>query len=249
MSPRIALVTGAAGGIGRAIANRLARDGFNVVVNDIPAKRDKLEAVANEVRATGRQSIAVTADVSSDTEVKGMVDRAVGELGGLHVMVANAAVFSFDSLVDTTVEEYRRVTDVNILGVYNCYAHAARKMIEQGQGGHIVGACSVAGLKGLKNSSLYGMSKFAVRGLTQHTACELRPHNIAVNAYAPGLVNTEWLLKSNIMTKDTFEKIGIPRDTTGTSPENIASVVSFLASADPYLTGQTISPNGGSTFQ
>ena len=73
-------------GIGRAIANRLARDGLNVVVNDVPAKRDKLEAVANEVRATGRQSIAVTADVSSDTEVKGMVDRAVGELGGLHVV-------------------------------------------------------------------------------------------------------------------------------------------------------------------
>jgi len=220
---------------------------MNVVVNDIPAKRDKLEAAAKEIREAGRQSIAITADVSSDTQVKGMVDQVVSELGGLHVMVANAGLIVVKPLLESTAEEFKRVMDVNVLGVYNCYAHAARRMIEQGQGGHIIGACSASGLTGLKSSTLYGTSKFAVRGLTQHTACELRPYNIAVNAYAPGLVRAEWLQEPEALAQAT-ELFGIPPDTPTTAPETVADLVSFLASADSFLTGQTISPNGGIIF-
>jgi len=256
MVARVALVTGAAQGIGYAIAIRLAKDGLNVAVNDILAKRDKLDAVVNEIKALGRESAAIPADVTSEAEVKNMVDEVVAALGGLDVLVANAGVIFGKPFLETTIEEYDNVMAVNARGVFNCYQSAARQMISQGRGGKIIGACSIAGVQGVPGSSAYGMSKFAVRGLTQTVAQELRPYNIAVNAYAPGIVKTELMLsftppglKEEEAMAFLKKSAGFPPDTPHTEPIKIASVVSFLANADSsFISGQTINVDGGIVF-
>jgi len=247
MTTRVALVTGASQGIGYAIAVRLAQDGLNVAVNDIVAKSDKLDSVVSEIRALGRQSISVPADVSSDVEVKQMVDRVVFELGSLDVMIANAGVALRKSFIETTTEDLNFMLRVNSVGVFNCYKFAAIQMIAQGRGGRIIGASSNCGLKGFPSTSVYSMSKFAVRALTQSVAQELRPHNILVNTYAPGLVSTD-MTGGNTPDGMALTKAacGMAPDTPHTEPAKIASVVSFLAGPDSsFISGQTVPIEGG----
>jgi len=155
------------------------------------------------------------------------------------------------------MEEYDRIMSVNSRGVFNCYQSAAKQMVAQGRGGHIVGACSIAGVNGRRTTSAYGMAKFAVRGLTQTVAQELKPHNISVNAYAPGAVMTDLLIRASV-PPDMPEEEVLPflKKTVGlgdkipfTQPEKIASVVSFLVSADAsFINGQTIIADGGTVF-
>jgi len=234
MTARVALVTGAAQGIGYAIAIRLAQDGLNVAINDIESKREKIDAVVDEIRALGRESLAVPADVGSETEVKEMVDQTVAALGALDVMVANAGIAVVKPFLETTMEEYDNVMRVNARGVFNCYQSAARQMIAQGRGGNIIGACSIAGVKGSATASAYGMSKFAVRGLTQTVAQELRPHKINVNAYAPGAVVTDMLLSAappgltKAEARDYMARSVSLGDLIFIKPDKIASVVSFF---------------------
>ncbi|EMD34711.1 hypothetical protein CERSUDRAFT_54929 [Gelatoporia subvermispora B] len=189
-SSRVALVTGAAQGLGHAIAMRLAEDGLDVAVNDIASKSEDLKKVVAEIEAKGRRSIAVTGDVSSEAEVKAMVEQVAKELGGLDVMVANAGVGSIGPLVETTAEEFDRVMAINARGVMLQYKYAALQMIQQGRGGRIIGACSSAGKKANIGLCAYSAAKFAVRGLTQNAAQELAPYGITVNAYAPAVIAT-----------------------------------------------------------
>ncbi|KZT70479.1 NAD(P)-binding protein [Daedalea quercina L-15889] len=241
---RIALITGAAQGIGRSIAFRLAEDGLNVAVNDLPSKLAELEAVVEEIKSsTGGQAIAVTGDVSREGDVKAMVTSVVGKLGGLDVMVANAGITEFRSLVDLSVEEWDRNMAINGRGVMLCYKHAAKQMIEQGRGGRIIGACSQAGKQGIPSLPAYAASKFAVRGLTQCAALELAPHKITVNAYAPGAI-----ISTNIGEQLDQERarLNMPMNIPMAQPEVIASLVSYIAKLESYfITGQTISANGG----
>ncbi|KAJ3573802.1 hypothetical protein NP233_g2193 [Leucocoprinus birnbaumii] len=137
MSLGVALVTGAASGIGRAIALRLAKDGYSVALNDI-GHQDSLATLTEEIRALGRDTIECMADVSQEEEVKQMVDRTVEQLGGLDVMVANAGIFIFRSFVDSTLEDWDRIFNINAKGVFLCYKYAARVMIKQGRGGRII---------------------------------------------------------------------------------------------------------------
>lgn len=224
--PHIALITGAgqgvmdtstscnimtikSPGIGRAIALRLAHDGYDIAINDIPNHRPALQEVAMEARKiVGRRCLEIYADVSKEDDAKMMTDRTVDELGGLDVvspsppscthrnaprpqMVANAGIALLEPLVDSTVSVCERTLAVNVLGVMLCYKHAARAMVAQGRGGRILGACSVAGKRGDPRSAAYCASKFAVRGLSQSAAVELAPHGINVNCYAPGAIHTE----------------------------------------------------------
>ncbi|KAL9709807.1 hypothetical protein Ac2012v2_006861 [Leucoagaricus gongylophorus] len=185
----VALVTGAGRGIGQAIALRLAQDGYNIALNDI-CQSHELEATRKEIKSMGREVVKCIADVSKEIQVKDMIGAAVKDLGGLDVMVANAGICVAKPFMQTTLEDWDRSSDINGKGMFLCYKYAAKKMIEQGRGGRIIGACSQAGKKGIDLAAIYCATKFTVRSLTQSPALALKPHKITVNAYAPGLVDT-----------------------------------------------------------
>ncbi|KAF4607261.1 hypothetical protein EYR38_001322 [Pleurotus pulmonarius] len=260
-SKGVALITGAAQGLGRAIALRLASDGFDVALNDIPAKAPALEELVNEIKAGSgtnpeRRAIFVTGSVANEDDVIELVARTVRELGGLDVMVANAGVALNGLISDTSVEDWDALYAVNVRGTFLCYKHAADAMIKQGRGGRIVGACSIAGKKGYPDSPAYSSSKFAVRGLTQSAAQEYGKYGITVNAYAPGSIVTELLGKFDAYN---VKKQGLePGQWTETNraalgklltPTDIANLVSFIVSKDASLiTGQSIIADGGGLF-
>ncbi|KAF8601102.1 NAD(P)-binding protein [Ceratobasidium sp. AG-I] len=247
---RVGIVTGAAQGIGRAIALRLAADGIDVAVNDISAKQDELEKLVGEIEVIGRKAIAVPADVSKEVEVQAMVKQTVDVLGGLDVMVANAGiVVKLESILDLTEAVFDKVMNVNCKGVLFCYRAAAIQMIKQGRGGRIIGASSLAGLKGGQLKVSYNTSKFAVRAITQTAALEWGQHNITVNAYAPGCIDTDMAAASaKQMGVADFNELllGSACIKRYGQPDEVASLVGFLASeSSSYITGQTLSVNGG----
>jgi len=247
-SKGIALVTGAAQGIGRSIALRLAEDGYDVALNDISSNSEKLDALVDEIQKKGRASSKHVADVSQDEQVKGMVEQVVEKHGSLDVMVANAGVVGNNlPFHEVSVEEWNRVMNINGRGPFLCYKYAGIQMIKQARGGRIIGASSLAGKQGMASQGPYCASKFAVRGLTQAAASEFGPHGITVNAYAPGAIDTDMLGIARDMIIDKFTKMS-PLNKIGI-PEDVASLVSFLVSKEAgFITGQTISINGGVFF-
>ncbi|TFK66469.1 NAD(P)-binding protein [Pluteus cervinus] len=259
-SKGVALVTGAAQGIGREIALRLADDGFDVAVNDIDSKAEALALVQQEIKAKGRKTstTALLADVSKEDQVERMIGDVVRELGGLDVMVANAGICLWTSFLDTTEEDWDRQFTINAKGVFFCYKHAGKQMIKQGRGGRIIGASSTAGKQAWPNLSAYSATKFAVRGLTQAAAREWGPHKITVNAYAPGSIHTpmtESLDVKNVQLTGAHRGALLeeaakwaPIGYIG-KPEDIAGLVSYLASKEAhFITGQSVTINGGTFF-
>ncbi|KAH9828679.1 uncharacterized protein C8Q71DRAFT_799960 [Rhodofomes roseus] len=243
---RVAIVTGAAQGIGRSIALRLAEDGLNVAINDIPSKTKQIEEVVAEIKAkTNAKVVAAPADVTNEEAVQAMIASVVEQLGGLDVMVANAGVMSYGPLLMVPSEEWDRVININLRGVMLCYKYAAKQMVEQGRGGRIIGASSMVGRHGVAYTSAYAASKFAIRGLTQSS--ELTKHNITVNVYAPGAIRT------NIVSIEDAKAQGLNSSAMSklpmAEPEVIASLVSYIAKPEAFfITGQTISANGGAHF-
>ena len=257
-SARVALVTGAARGIGRGIALRLAADGLDVAINDIDANSDQLDGVADEIRDSGRRTATIVADVSKPDEVERMIGSVADELGRLDVMVANAGIAQVKPLLEITPEDFDGLMAVNLRGVFLCYKAAAQQMIEQGTGGKIIGAASIAAHKGFAMLGHYSASKWAVRGLTQAAAQEWAEHGITVNAYCPGIVGTAmWeqideqlggymgLNKGEALDQYS-QLIALGRVET---PEDVACFVSYLASKDSdYMTGQSVMIDGGVLF-
>ncbi|KAF9445075.1 NAD(P)-binding protein [Macrolepiota fuliginosa MF-IS2] len=256
MSFRIALITGAARGIGAAIARRLAKDGFDITINDLPSKIPELESLQKEISSMGRRVYIHTADVSDTGEVENMVDSTVKTLGGIDVMVANAGIGWVSPLTECTEDIWDRIMAVNARGVFLCYKYAAKAMIAQGRGGRIIAASSVLGKQvppGTSLRSAYCASKFAVRGLTQSAAQELGKHGITVNAYAPGPIDTP--INDELGLDEAAKEAYIANDIKGTvvgrigEPDEVASLVSYLASKESgFMTGQTVSINGGYFF-
>ncbi|THV00217.1 NAD(P)-binding protein [Dendrothele bispora CBS 962.96] len=254
---RIALVTGAAQGIGKAIALRLAKDGLHVAINDLPSSQDKLLTTSDEIKAIGRESSVHFADISNEEQVKTMINEVVEKYGGLDVMVANAGVNFVKPFLETTVEQLERVFSINVKGTFLCYKYAGIQMVKQGRGGRIIGASSIAGKTGsYPNISIYSGSKFAIRGITQAAAGELGKHKITVNAYAPGTVITDMSIQfaersakeNNVPVEDFHKAVAeqIPVKYAGV-PDDIAGLVSYLASEEAhFVTGQSVSINGGS---
>jgi NAD(P)-dependent dehydrogenase (short-subunit alcohol dehydrogenase family) len=261
---------------GKAIALRLANDGYDVCINDIEANKSGCDEVVKEIQQLGRNAFAYTADVSKLNEVQDMVKASVSELGPLNTMIANAGIAQVKALLDLTEQDLKRMFDVNgkcflsldivfnywsrsVFGVYNCYTTAAKQMISQGSGGKILWAASIVAFKPFALLSHYSASKWAVRGLTQAFAMEMATHKITVNAYAPGIVGTAmWDLideklgevsgakKGDTIKKYTNELIALGRTSV---PEDVSNTVSFLASKDSdYMTGQTIVIDGGIIF-
>lgn len=254
---KVALITGAAQGIGRAIALRLAKDGFDLTLVDL--KEDKLEAVAKEVEALGRRATTFTADVSRRDDVHAAVNYTEKELGGFDVIVNNAGIAQVKSLSDVMPEEVDRIFKINIEGVLWGIQAAAAKFKERGQKGKIINASSIAGHDGFAMLGVYSATKFAVRALTQSAAKEYASAGITVNAYCPGIVGTDMWEEID----ERFSEItGTPKGETykkfvegialgrAQTPEDVAAVVSFLAGPDSdYITGQALLADGGLVYR
>ncbi|WP_318207404.1 MULTISPECIES: 3-oxoacyl-ACP reductase FabG [unclassified Streptomyces] len=243
----VAIVTGAGRGIGAATAKRLAADGAAVVALDL-TEGDAADTVAG-IRATGGRAMAVGCDVTDSGQVDAAIDRTVAEYGRLDVLVNNAGVLRDNMLFMMSDDDWDTVVDVHLKGAFLCSRAAQRHMAGQGSG-KIVNLSSVAA-DGNRGQANYAAAKAGVQGLTRTLAIELGPYGINVNAIAPGFVATA-------MTDQTARRTGAdpeefrraaaarsPLRRVG-SPEDIAAVVSFLASEDAaYVTGQTIHVDGG----
>jgi meso-butanediol dehydrogenase/(S,S)-butanediol dehydrogenase/diacetyl reductase len=250
---RVALVTGAGMGIGKAIAERLARDGFAVAVNDISA--DVADTAAAALRSSGATTMGVQADVSNRDQVFAMVDKVVSELGRLDVMVSNAGIVQVDPILAITEADFDKLFAINVKGVLWCAQAAAQHMIDRGEGGKIINAASSAAHASHAVLGTYGASKFSVRALTHVMAQEFAPHGITVNSYCPGIVDTGmWdiidsraaevlQIPKGAMKQKALEGIVLGRLQT---PADVANFVSFLASPDAdYITGQNMLTDGG----
>jgi NAD(P)-dependent dehydrogenase (short-subunit alcohol dehydrogenase family) len=248
LAGKVAVVTGAGSGIGRASAKLFAAEGAKVLIADVT---DGVEETARAITAAGGTAIAVKADAGNEAAVQGLVERALGSLGGLHVFYANAGISGgYVPLDQISVEHFQEILRVNLLGPFLAIKHASPIMVKQG-GGSIVLTASVAGLKANAGGLPYSASKAGVISLAQTSANLLRATGVRVNAICPGLIETG-------MTKPIFEMARARGngDRLGQlsslgrygEPEEIAAMALFLASDDAsYVTGQAIAVDGGLT--
>ncbi len=243
---RVALVTGAQQGIGRATAEAMGRAGASVVVNwlDDP---DAAEEVASIVRDAGAEAVTVQGDVGVRADCERML--AAGEgLGGVDVLMNNAGIFPRVTLLDMTDDDWNRVQNVNVMGGFRCMQLMARELIGASRPGAVVNLSSVAFFRESARGVHYAASKGAVIGMTRAAASELAPHRIRVNAIAPGIVDTAQ--PRDGMTEDQIAAASarVPLGAMA-QPAEIADVAVFLCSdAARHVTGQTIQVNGGTNF-
>jgi 3-oxoacyl-[acyl-carrier protein] reductase len=238
---KVALVTGASRGIGAAIAERLASDGFTVVIN-YSGDAKSAQAVANRIEAAGGRVLTAKADVSDANAVRGMFDAAEAAFGGVDVLVNNAGIMKLAKIADSDDALFDQQIAVNLKGSFNTMREAARRLRN---GGRIVNfSTSVVGTR-LETYGIYVATKAAIESLTAILSNELRGRGITVNAVAPGPTATDLFLngKSDELI-DRFAKM-VPLERLGT-PDDIAAAVSFLAGPDGgWINGQTLRANGG----
>ena len=276
LSGKVALVTGAGGrnGIGRAIATRLAREGADVVVTDIPESvtairaEDRAEgweglpSVVQEIEAEGRQALGIFSDVSDSGQVDDMVRQVLDRFGKIDILVNNAGSRPGRDrvlVVDLEEDAFDEVMRVNVRGTYLCSRAVSRHMVARGGGGKIIIISSGAGKRGIARYAVYCASKFALVGFTQALAQEMAAHRVNVNAICPGLVDTErvdYIAAALAPEGESSEeyRAGMIADRAVRVPmgrvaqgDDIARMAAFLASAESdYVTGLSISVSGGS---
>ncbi len=238
---RNAVITGSSRGIGRAIAEALAENGWGVCINYIERK-DMAEELCNKIKAKGGRAIAVSADVSDREQVDEMFRRARAELGEISLLVNNAGLSLHLQFQDTEPEMWKRIFDVNFFGCVNCINAALPYMLHEHEG-IIINMSSIWGLHGGSCESAYTASKHAVVGLTRSLSAELAPSHIRVNAIAPGVIETD-MMKGEL-DEEALEnlKLEMPMERFGT-PEDVAKAALYIVDAD-YMTGQTVVLDGG----
>ena len=237
-----AIVTGGAGGIGRATSLALAAEGAAVAVVDLNA--EAAEAVAQEIRAAGGTAIAIAADVASEPDIERVIATSLQELGGVNVVFNNAGIIRRTTAVETTVEEWDRVFGVNVRSIFLMCKHVV-PIMEAAGGGSIINISSMAGENKNVHMASYGSSKAAENHLTRNIAFDLGPKGIRVNAIAPGATKTA-ALKS--VLNPEIEKAMLKHTPLGRlgEPDDIAQAVAFLVGPSAaYITGETLHVNGG----
>jgi 3-oxoacyl-[acyl-carrier protein] reductase len=238
---KTAIITGASGGIGRAVALRLARDGFAVVVN-YAGSAAKAQGVVNEIKSVGGQTIALQADVANPSQVERLFRDTLDTFGKIDVVVNCAGIMPLGRIADGDVETFDKVIATNLRGAFLVLWQAAKHVAE---GGRIIAFSSSVLAKSFPTYGAYIASKAGVEGLVHVLNNELRGRNVTVNAVAPGPVATELFLKDKTQAQiDQFSKLA-PLERLG-QPEDIANVVSFLAGPDgAWVNGQVMRANGG----
>src|SRR5947209_2479487 len=250
---KVAIVTGGAQGMGRAIARRYAQEGACVVIADL--QHDVAQKSADEIGAANGQAVAVAVDVRNQEQVQAMVDTAVREFGGLDILVNNAGVGKIIPFLETTEADWNFMFDINCKGLLWCSQAAARVMIEQGRGGKIINLASQAGRRGEALVLAYCASKACVISMNQSIALALAPHKINVNAIAPGIVDTPfWDEVDKQFARLLNMEVGEPKRTFSATiplgrieqPDDVTGAAVFLASSDSdYMTQQCLNVDGG----
>lgn len=256
MAQEVAFVTGAAQGIGEAVARRLSADGFAVAIADL--NLEKAQEVADSLNQNGGRAIAVKVDVSDQKAVSEAVASAADQLGDLNVIVNNAGVAPTTPIETITPEMFDKVYHINVAGIIWGMQAATEQFRKRGHGGKIINAASQAGVVGNPNLMLYSSTKFAIRGLTQVAARDLAKEGITANAFAPGIVKTPMMMDIahqvgvNAGKDDEWGMSTFSKDITLgrlSEPEEVAAGISFLAGHDSdYMTGQTLIIDGGMQF-
>jgi NAD(P)-dependent dehydrogenase (short-subunit alcohol dehydrogenase family) len=251
MDGRVALVTGASSGIGRATAELFAAKGAKVV---LAARRsEELASLAEEIEGRGGKATAFTTDVSSPPDVEAMVAHAMDTFGRLDYAVNNAGIEGrFAAITDLSVEEWDAVMGVNLRGAFLCVKYEAAAMLDAAGGGAIVNVGSVNSFLGFPSGSAYVASKHGLIGLTTSVSAELASQGIRVNAVCPGIIDTPMhhrargLLGDEVYDSVVFPSVHLQR---AGRPEEIAQAIVFLCSEEAsYITGATLTPDGGFTL-
>ena len=241
LSGKVALVTGAAQGIGKAIAMLLARNGADVVVSDI--NLEKAQETTNEIQGMGRRSFAIKVNVADLKDVERMVEAIVEQFGRIDILVNNAGITRDRLILRMTEEDWDAVLDVNLKGTFNCTKAVIRHMSKQ-KSGKIVSIASVSGEMGNPGQANYAASKAGVIGFTKTIAREFAGRGINVNAIAPGYIQTPMTDAIPEKAKEELKRM-IPMERLG-RPEDVAQAVLFLVSENSsYITGQVLNVNGG----
>ena len=240
LSERTALVTGAAQGIGKAIAGRLAADGATVVVSDMNA-----DGAASAAAAIGNGAVAITADISDPDAVASMFKEIENRTGGVDILVNNASIVPFVAWDDVDLDHWRKIIDVNLTGTFIVTRAATDQMRAKKKAGRVISIASNTFFAGTPNMAAYVAAKGGVIGFTRALATELGKYGITANAVTPGLIESDGVKVSP--HNQAFEFVEMLQAVKGKGqPEHIADVVSFLASDDArWMTGQTVNVDAG----
>ncbi|MBL8527374.1 MAG: beta-ketoacyl-ACP reductase [Burkholderiales bacterium] len=241
LKDKVSIITGAANGIGKSTALKFGQEGAKVVVCDL--KQNEVDAVVNEIKAAGGQAMGAVVNVTSDADIKAAVDAVMKAWGRVDVLVNNAGITMDSTMKKMTEEQWDRVIDINLKGVWRCTKAVTDIMLAQNSG-VILTTSSVVGLYGNFGQTNYAATKFGVIGMTKTWAKELGKNNIRAVAVCPGFIGTEMV---RAMPEEVIKKIesGIPLRRLG-KPEEMASTFAFLASDEAgYITGVAIEASGG----
>jgi 3-oxoacyl-[acyl-carrier protein] reductase len=240
---KIALITGAGQGMGKAVAFTLAQQGAQIAIND--RNKDAAEETVSELQKLGFNAIAVPADVTQKNDVQHMIQKTMGHFGTLHILINNAGILYPTKVIDIPEDEWDRVIDVNLKGTFLC-SQAVLPTLQKNNWGRIVNFSSTAG----KNISTVGgahytAAKAGILGFTRHLAKEVATHNITVNAVCPGLIDTDMVRNTIAPDRQQAYAISFPISRLG-KPEEVADLVAFLCSDKAaYITGASLDINGG----
>lgn len=251
MADRVALITGASSGIGRATAEAFAAEGAKVVL--AARREEEMASLVREIEGRGGKASFVVTDVVVAQDVERMVAHTIDTYGRLDFAVNNAGIEGkWAPIIDLPEQEWDRVLDTNLKGVYLCLQHEARAMLAGGHGGAIVNIGSVNSFLGFPTGSAYVASKHALIGLTSSASAELAPQGIRVNVVCPGFIDTPMHQRARgILGDDIYDKGVLPQVHLRRAgrPEEIAQTILFLCSdAASYISGATLTPDGGFTL-